>query len=373
MNERELKAALGAMGETTSPPEDAAAAAARRERVIGRVSGALREVGRERTRARRRARWGVGLAAAAAIALAVGVGWRMRGAQTPAAAMDTASSAHVAQSSGTVLLVHGGTTSVVPTSAADALVASGDEIVTTPGASARVALASGAVVEVPPASHMSVAFSIPAGAAHDDRVSLTAGSATAHVPTLAAGESFLLVTPDAQIVGGGGGFTVSLSPEGATPRTHVTAMEGSVVVRYRGQEIRLAAGEQWPPAPAAQQVAPAAMNPPAPSSSAVPAVSGPSAPAPSNRPVSSLAEQNALMQAALAARRAGDNATAVAKIDELLAKYPATPHGEEAHVERFRALDRMGSHSAAVAEARLYLAAYPNGFARDEAKSIVLR
>jgi hypothetical protein len=360
------------MGDATTPPEDAGAAAARRERVIGRVSGALREVGRERTRARRRAQWGFGLAAAAAIALAVGVGWRMRGAQTTAAAVDTASSAHVAQSSGTVLLVHGGATSVVPSSAADALVASGDEVVTTPGASARVALSSGAVVEVSPASHVSLAFAIPAGAAHDDRVTLTAGSATAHVPNLAARESFVLVTPDAQIVGGGGGFTVSLLPEGASPRTHVTAVEGSVLVRFRGQEIRLAAGEQWPAAPAAAQLAPTATAASGSSSSTVPAVSAPSTSAPSNR-VSSLAEQNSLMQAALAARRGGDNATAVAKIDELLAKYPATPHGEEAHVERFRALDRMGNHSAAAAEARLYLAAYPNGFARDEAKSIVLR
>ncbi len=371
MNERELRAALGAMGEATSPPEDAGEAAGRRERVIVRVGSALREVGRERMRARRRARWGIALAAAASIALAVGVGWRMRGAQSPSAATETGSSAHVAQSSGTVLLVHRGATSVVPPSAADTPVASGDEIVTTPGANARVALASGAVVEVSPATHLAISFAIPATAAHGDRVSLTAGGATAHVPTLAAGESFLFVTPDAEIAGGGGGFRVTLRADGPTPRTHVTALEGSVVVRYAGQEIRLAAGEEWPPA--IPVLAPAAAGAPGASSPVVPAVSAPPAPVPSNRPVSSLAEQNALMQAALAARRAGDNATAVAKIDELLAKYPATPHGEEAHVERFRALDRMGSHSAAVAEARLYLAAYPNGFARDEAKAIVLR
>jgi hypothetical protein len=54
-------------------------------------------------------------------------------------------------------------------------------------------------------------------------------------------------------------------------------------------------------------------------------------------------------------------------------RYPASPLAQEAHVERFRALERMGRHSAAVSAARLYLVAYPNGFARDEAKAIVLR
>jgi hypothetical protein len=33
----------------------------------------------------------------------------------------------------------------------------------------------------------------------------------------------------------------------------------------------------------------------------------------------------------------------------------------------------MGRHSAAVSAARLYLVAFPDGFARDEAKAIVLR
>jgi hypothetical protein len=283
----------------------------------------------------------------------------------------TVASARVAQSTGTVLIVRGGTTSVVPSSVSDAPVASGDEVITTPGATARVALVSGAVIEVSPSSHLAVAFAIPASSAHHDRLSLSAGMATAHVPTLATEESFVVATPDAEIAGSGAGFIVSLRGDGA-PRTYVSVTEGSVLVRYLGQETRVSAGEDWPPTP--QAIGQAQVHGPAtPAATASAAVAAPAVPSPSNRPVSSLAEQNALMQAALDARRSGDNAGAVAKIDELLAKYPATPLGQEAHVERFRALERMGRHSAAVAEARLYLAAYPNGFARDEAKSVVLR
>jgi hypothetical protein len=369
MNERELQAALGRMAEASPPPEDARDAAERRRHVVPRVEAALRGVAEQRVRSRRRSRVLGGLAVAASIVLALGIGWRVRVAQTtsaPVAAVPQALvPAHVAQSSGTVLLVHAGATSIVPPSAQDAPVASGDELVTTPEARARVALVSGAVVEEAPSTRL--AFAIPAQALHDERLSLSAGQATVHVPTLGAGESFEIVTPDAEVIGRGTGFVVSVQGDGS-PRTHVSVTEGAVLVRSGGREVHVGAGEQWP-APAVSTPATASL----PSPASAPSTAAGSASTPSLRAPSTLADQNALLQSALDARRAGDDGRAVSKLDELLTKYPASPLGQEAHVERFRALERMGKHAAAVSEARLYLSAYPAGFARDEARAIVLR
>jgi hypothetical protein len=366
MNERDLQATLARMAETGSPPEDVSSAEERRERVVPRIEAALRGVASDRERARRRARWLGGLALAASIALAVGAGWRIRGGRAPVASVPPpVFPAHVAQSTGTVLVVHAGATTVIPASNRDAPLESGDAVVTTPGGTARVALASGAVVEVAPSTQLS--FAIPADAVHDERLSLSAGQTSAHVPQLGAGESFEVVTPDAEVIGRGTGFVVSVRSEG-TPRTHVSVGEGFVLVRHAGQEFRVAAGEEWPAREAAAQAPPPAA-PSAPTAAQAPS----SSPAASLRAPSTLGDQNALLQSALDARRAGDDAQAVTLLEQLLTRYPASPLAQEAHVERFRALERMGRHPAAVSAARLYLVAFPNGFARDEAKAIVLR
>jgi hypothetical protein len=44
----------------------------------------------------------------------------------------------------------------------------------------------------------------------------------------------------------------------------------------------------------------------------------------------------------------------------------------EAHVQRFRALERSGDTAAAAREARTYLALYPEGSAREEAKRVAV-
>jgi hypothetical protein len=366
MNERDLQATLARMAETGSPPEDARDAEERRERVVPSIEAALRGVASDRVRARRRARWLGGLALAASIALAVGVGWRVRGGRAPVAVVSPpVFPAHVAQSSGTVLVMHAGATTVIPASNRDAPLESSDAVITTPDGRARVALASGAVVEVAPSTQLS--FAIPADAVHDERLTLSAGQTSAHVPQLGPGESFEIVTPDAEVIVRGTGFVVSVRNEG-TPRTHVSVSEGAVLVRHAGQEFRVAAGEEWPAPETAAQTAPQTPAP-APSAAAAPS----SAPAGSLRAPSTLGDQNALLQSALDARRSGDDARAVTLLEQFLTRYPTSPLAQEAHVERFRALERMGRHSAAVSAARLYLVAFPNGFARDEAKAIVLR
>jgi hypothetical protein len=85
---------------------------------------------------------------------------------------------------------------------------------------------------------------------------------------------------------------------------------------------------------------------------------------------STLPEENRLMQAALAAARAGEDARAIKWLNELLARYPASPLAQNAKVERFRALARTGAAEPAATEARRYLNEHPNGMASDEARNI---
>jgi outer membrane protein assembly factor BamD (BamD/ComL family) len=88
--------------------------------------------------------------------------------------------------------------------------------------------------------------------------------------------------------------------------------------------------------------------------------------------VSRLGEENRLLAAAIAASKAGDHAGAVSTLDDLLRRFPASALAQEAHVERFRALAQGGDAAAAAREARLYLALYPDGFAREEARRLAV-
>jgi outer membrane protein assembly factor BamD (BamD/ComL family) len=88
---------------------------------------------------------------------------------------------------------------------------------------------------------------------------------------------------------------------------------------------------------------------------------------------STLAQENDLYAAASRAAREGNDALAVASLNGLLARYPSSPLAQNVRVDRFRALNRSGRAQEAMSQARRYLADYPNGFARDEAKAIVLQ
>jgi outer membrane protein assembly factor BamD (BamD/ComL family) len=92
----------------------------------------------------------------------------------------------------------------------------------------------------------------------------------------------------------------------------------------------------------------------------------------SQRPSESgtLAEENRLFQAGLAARNAGDGAGAADAFAQLLSRYPRSVLREQALAEQFRALERAGRSSAAAVAARRYLANYPNGFAHADAERL---
>ena len=87
----------------------------------------------------------------------------------------------------------------------------------------------------------------------------------------------------------------------------------------------------------------------------------------------SLGGQNAAFATAMKARERGEDSVAVQLLDDFIAHYPGAPLAQDAHVERFRALLQAGEVAAASRGARRYLALYPNGFARDEARDLVLK
>jgi hypothetical protein len=72
------------------------------------------------------------------------------------------------------------------------------------------------------------------------------------------------------------------------------------------------------------------------------------------------------------ARRESDDGRALALFEQLLSDSPDTPLAQEARVERFRTLKRMGQHDVAGREARRYLADFPGGFATKEARALAL-
>jgi hypothetical protein len=85
----------------------------------------------------------------------------------------------------------------------------------------------------------------------------------------------------------------------------------------------------------------------------------------------SLGDQNRMFEAALLAKRRGLDSLALRQLEQLLGSYPRGALSEQARVERFRILHRTGNVEGARSAARAYLSAYPAGFARAEAESIL--
>jgi hypothetical protein len=80
---------------------------------------------------------------------------------------------------------------------------------------------------------------------------------------------------------------------------------------------------------------------------------------------------NRLFADARRARRDGRDAEALVLLDQLVARYPHSVLAQEAAVERFRALARLGRGAEASRAARSYLARYPGGFGSEEAARLL--
>lgn len=333
-----------------------------------RAIAAVRRAIEQRGRAWRRARWIAGVAAAAAaVAVAGAVVHYVARSRAIASTMAPAPTSVVARSGEVGIVGHAvaGSASVVaagdvaPLAEGRPLVA-GDRVVT--GHEGRVLLAFSTGTSALLDHDAEVAIDA-LGAS--EQLRLDSGSIDLHVAKQAPDERFLVRTPDADVEVRGTRFRVSIAPADAScgggTVTRVAVFEGVVVVRHAGSEARLAAGDQWPGSCASASQGVAA------SATAAPALVARTAPAASRG--STLSEQNDLFAQAMAAKRRGDPAAALAGFDRFLARYPRSPLAENAAVERMRLLRRDDPVRAAQA-ARDYLARYPNGFARVEAEAV---
>ena len=229
----------------------------------------------------------------------------------------------------------------------------------------------------------------------NDELVLDRGRVDLTVPKLHSGHTLSVTTPDSTVTVRGTRFSVEVVLAGSGATTNVEVTQGSVWVRQGDTRLVLVAGSHWssgqrattlladPRASAA--VAPTSAVGSAPSASiggpsqtksaatsgATPALSG--ARTQATPELSTLAEENELYAAAARAAREGNEALAIGDLSALLTRYPSSPLAQNARVDRFRAVMRSGRTKEAAAQARSYLADYPNGFARDEAKALVLR
>ncbi|MBN2191407.1 MAG: FecR domain-containing protein [Polyangiaceae bacterium] len=214
------------------------------------------------------------------------------------------------------------------------------------------------------------------------------GGLAVSIPPDSPHRSLVVTTPQADVSVVGTVFVVRVLDEEATTVTEVVVERGRVRVMPRqGSELWLEAGDHWrsdrmgdsPEALPAEDGA--TTSGAAPSPEATKGMGGGSAAMANGRAhaarqaamaASTLAEQNRIYRAALDARNSGDDAQAVSLLDTLIARFPSSPLRQEAEVERFRALARIGKTTEATRAARRYLSAYDMGFARDEAEMLAL-
>ncbi len=374
----------------------------RQRRVVPHVSAAIRRSAQQRDARRRWSRRAPFAAIAASVLLVFGVVTYLDHSAPPQAASEAAThpSNRLHTIEGTVLINHGG--AIVRSGPnSDYPLEPGVEVRTSAEARATMLLDVGIMVDVGGAS--SVAIARPDEPTASTRLLLTRGRVDVSVPRLAPGTEFVVRTPHAEVVVHGTYFSVVVEDSASQQSiTRVEVTEGVVAVRRDGAEVLLTGGKAWTseasdetacaassstiptrgergtphlrktllPTPALSHAA----RPPESVIVATPeagALSEPETPlAASVR--SSLAEENRIFQAAMDAKRRGDDMRVVAGLSELLAKYPGSPLAPNARVERFRALNRMGDTTAAAREARKYLAENPDGFARDEARGAAM-
>ena len=339
------------------------------------IEVAAKAIGQRRAHRRRRTYFGV-LAAAAAAALLVAGGLSLR-PRAPQHAAKAAAHVGVRAVVGDVRVRHEGAES--PLSSASRVVP-GDHVLASADGRADLALPSGTQIGLESKGDLEV-VSIDARQVF----AVIAGNAHFEVAKLGAEEQFVVRTSDAEIEVRGTAFEVGVVPDGwSCPNgaaTQVKVREGVVVVRHAGVESRLVAGDAWPTGcakTATAAVPPSPVPTLAQNLNPLPGAGTANANANANaikttsatkttEAQSSLEAQNDMLAEALAAKRAGNRAGALSIYEKFLAKYPGSGLAEVAAVERMRLL----SGPSAVAAADAYLARYPSGFARDEAKRIL--
>ena len=371
MSDDKLDDLLGAWRRSVVPLEDTETEQERRARVVPKLARNIREqaAAAKRSRSRRQVVAAV-LAVAALIAVFFGARALLQPNTQPTA---------VAHLSGDVVVTHAGKAQAL-SAARDHDTHVGDAFSTLAHKSAILSLSSGAEVHISGSSQVALIEAAPTRTG----IRVDAGEVRVKVPKLAPGGRFEVVTPDTLVTVHGTEFTVRVAASGTTT---VIVHEGEVSTKSRGKTAVLSPGEDatWTssgdtaPTPTTPAQAKAAKPPEvatAPAKPEAPGTKPHQAPAATDRPPStpetSLAAQNKVYAAALAARDKGNDSQAIALLDELLRRYPGSPLAPEARLERFRALKRMGKSQEASSEARRYLRVAPGGAARDEARDVAM-
>ncbi len=318
------------------PPIAPGAADELRERLVPRLEAYRAELARRRAV---RLRWLV-FGAAACLPAVVAAGsmllGRSHGRRAP--------TADVVELAGNAEVARGGTKRALH-APAEATLDSSEELLTGPDSIARASLPTGAVVAVGPSSR--VQFEPAGDAEHGrlrDRVELVAGKVEVEVPKLADGDELSVHTEGATVVVHGTKFTVErASFDGRPPATRVTVSEGKVAVYTQDAVRMLTAGTTWVIG-GVPEVSPEA-------SSALPVQGGAIAVAAGSQASSAmtsstLAAENRLLADAMQLHRLGDNARALARLDELIARHPGSPLAETARVERMRVLADLSEAGA---------------------------
>lgn len=396
---RQTDAILLAWRNSGVPVQDAEHAASRRDGAVNRLEFLIADTAAKHRRFTRRRRTLSGAALAAVVLLAFTLLLGKEESHGAAVA--------VFESAPGGALIHR-EASVLTSAEAAHQVLGGDELIARAPIEAR--LLNGVVIGLRAATQLRFVDS------DGYHLHLVVGVVSVSVPKLGDSASFSIDTPDATVVVHGTRFTVAVAP-GESPLTRVTVLEGRVSVAHAGREVMLGPGERYPstsgaslpkrvsePAPSKavegggvagarieSPVDPATPTEPkhpkklAPPSArettlrARPVASGeptrdpqPAEPERARQESSQLAEQTALFTSAMRAKQAGNDRRVVELLGRFLEQYGRSALAEDARVERFRALERLGQHEAASRDARRYLADHNDGFAHDEARDLAL-
>jgi hypothetical protein len=356
--------ALEDLGRVAIPVEGPEHAAQRRDRVVGALGSVLGRVRARRTFVRRARIAVTSVLALGLLALTVVALVKFR--EPPASATVVTPESWKANAVvGSVYVHSGGARRAV---VAGEVLGVGDVVEAGAGASVSLGLSSGDVKLVS-AGRLEVVSATDA----ERRLRVLFGAVDVDLPRkLPHGQALIMETPDAQVRVVGTAFRVDVVlDDTGKPATEVSVRRGTVWVTQRGERrATLGAGSKW--RSVAEARARAAVEPAANETPAKIALA-PSRASRAAEAQGTLAEENRMYEAALAARNTGDDRRAAEAFGQLLARYPRSVLGEQSLAERFRALDRAGQVSLAVAAARRYLAAYPEGFARADAERIVKR
>jgi hypothetical protein len=232
--------------------------------------------------------------------------------------------------------------------------------------------------------------------AHLQELRLESGATAFEVDPSRAAE-VVVHTANARIRVTGTAFSVTSSGTGAEAWSEVLVQQGRVEIASGGETVSLRPGQSWssrdidasgnPKARANRARATTAPRPPAPTLAGGVSADGIHTDRgdevrggkPDAEPVESgdglpttLSEENRLLRRALSARNAGNGARCVALLSELLTKFPESPLRQEAVVGQLRCLVLSGDEARAHRTAARYLSEYPTGFARDEARELVV-